>query len=72
MIYSRFGIKLTLLSKQQEGSGRLTVQATSEGTGDVRPYDVGDLKASGGFAEIDEAVAMLPWKIDQKKAKRDE
>ncbi len=69
MIYSRFGTQLTLLSKQ-EGSGRLSIQATAQGTPDIRHYHVGDLTADAGASEIDAAIANLPWKVIQKKEKR--
>jgi hypothetical protein len=69
MIYSRFGTQLTLLTKQ-EGSGRLSIQATAQGTPDIRHYHLGDLTADAGLAEIDAAIATLPWKVVQKKVKR--
>ena len=31
MIYSRFGTKLTLVSKTQDASGKISLQATAEG-----------------------------------------
>ena len=70
MIYTRFGSTITLHSKRQEGNGRLSIRATSRGPTELREYDVGDLEADGGFTEIDEAVAKLPWKSVQQKAKR--
>ena len=70
MIYSRFGTLLTLVSKQENSNGKLSVQATSEGTADIREYHVGDLKADEGLAEINQAVAKLNWKVFPKKANR--
>ncbi len=70
MIYSRFGSKLTLVNKHQDGNGRLSIYASSNGTSDVREYNVGDLKADQGLAEIDTAVAKLPWRVVMKKAPR--
>lgn len=70
MIYTRFGSTITLHSKRQEGNGRLSIQATSRDPGEVREYDVGDLEADGGFTEIDEAVARLPWESVQQRAAR--
>lgn len=69
MIYSRFGTKLSLVSKQQETSGRLSIQATAEGAADIRQYHIADLKADEGSAEIDASVAKLPWRVLEKKAK---
>ena len=70
MIYSRFGTMLTLLSKEQDFSGRLAIQGTAEGTAEIREYFVGDLKADEGSAEIDAAVAKLPWKVVPKKTRQ--
>lgn len=71
MIYSKFGSLLTLVSKHQAGGGRLSIQATAGGTADIREYAVGELKADGGLAEIDDAVAKLPWKVlEGKRAMR--
>lgn len=69
MIYSRFGTRLTLLSKQ-DGSGRLSIEGTAQGTADIRHYHVGDLTADAGQSEIDAAIANLPWKVIQKKRER--
>ena len=62
MIYSRFGTKLTLVSKQQEPNGLLCIQAQVEDTSEVRDYYTGDMTADNGFNEINEAVELLPWK----------
>ena len=35
MIYSRFGTKLTAVSKHQEPGGRLLIQMTTEQTSDI-------------------------------------
>ena len=35
MIYSKFGCKLTPISKSQDASGRISVQVTAEGSPDV-------------------------------------
>jgi len=35
MIYSRFGTALTLVSKTESDSGRVSVQATTEGSADL-------------------------------------
>ena len=69
MIYSRFGTRLMLVSKLQEGPERLMIHATADGTADIREYRVGDLTADEGSTEIEQAVAKLPWKVAQKKAK---
>lgn len=70
MIYSQFGTLLTLVSKQQDSNGKLSVQATSGGTTDIREYHVGDLKADDGLTEVAQSVAKLNWKVSPKKAKR--
>ena len=64
MIYSKFGSKLTPLSKSQDASGRIyLLQVTAEGSPDLREYAAGELKADEGRNEIDQAVATLPWKV---------
>lgn len=60
MIYSRFGSKLTLISKSESGDGQLLVQATCEGMEGVRAYRRGEMTADNGNPEIDAAVAKLP------------
>jgi len=62
MIYSKFGSQLTLITKT-ERDGRISVQATADGTGDIHEYNVGDLKADDGMTEINAAVARLPLKV---------
>jgi len=60
MIYSRFGSKLTLISKGEDRSGELSVQATCEGMEGVRTYSRSEMTADDGKTEIDAAVAKLP------------
>ena len=69
MIYSKFGSQLTLVSKYEDADGRLTIQGTAGDTADIREYHVRDLKADAGSSEIDEAIAKLPWKVLERKAK---
>jgi len=63
MLYSKFGSRLTLLSKSEGASERVTVHGTAENNTDVREYQITDLKADGGSAEIDEVIAQLPLKV---------
>jgi hypothetical protein len=70
MIYSIFGSQLNLVSKQQDASGRLTLQGTAAGSTDIREYNVRDLKADDGRSEIDQTVSKLPWKVAVKSEKR--
>lgn len=70
MIYSKFGSPLTLISKHKAIDGHLSIQATAGDTPDIREYCVGDMKADGGLAEINETVARLPWKVVMRKADR--
>jgi len=60
MIYSRFGSKLTLISKGEEKDGQLSVQATCEGMEGIRTYRRNEMTADDGNPEIDAAVAKLP------------
>jgi hypothetical protein len=60
MIYSRFGSKLTLISKSENREGALSVQATCEGREGVRTYGRAEMTADNGKPEIDAAVAALP------------
>jgi hypothetical protein len=60
MIYSRFGSKLTLISKGEDRDGQLSVQATCEGMEGVRTYGRSEMTADEGKTEIDAAVAKLP------------
>ena len=65
MIYSRFGTQLTPVSKEQDASGRISIQVSVEGLTDLRSYAVADLKADEGMPEINRAVAKLPWRTDE-------
>ena len=60
MIYSRFGSKLTLISRGEDADGQLSVRATCEGMEGERTYRRGDMTADDGMPEIDAAVAKLP------------
>ena len=62
MIYSRFGTKLTPISKEQDASGRISIQVAIDGVTDLRHYAIADLKADDGMPEINAAVAKLPWR----------
>lgn len=70
MIYSRFGTKLTLIDKHQDGNGRLSIHAIADGAAEAREYSVGDFTADAGLTEINESLAKLPWRVIEKKAKR--
>ena len=70
MIYSRFGTQLTLVSKIESDGGRVSVQATTEGTSDLHDYNVVDLKADDGMSEINAAVAKLPLRVVEKNTRR--
>jgi hypothetical protein len=63
MLYSKFGSRLTPISKSEDANGRITVQATAEDTSDVREYQITDLKADDGSTEIDEVIKNLPSKV---------
>jgi hypothetical protein len=63
MIFSKFGSKLTPVSKSQDASGRIWVQATADGSADIREYAAADLKADEGLGEINQAIAQLPSKV---------
>jgi hypothetical protein len=63
MIYSKFGTRLTAVSKSNDASGRVVIQATAEATTGVRDYQITDIKADGGSAEIDELIAGLALKV---------
>ena len=65
VLYSKFGTQLTPLSKTEDASGRIIVQATAEGATDVRDYQLTDLKADDGSTEIDETISKLPAKVIQ-------
>jgi hypothetical protein len=70
MIYSKFGTALALVSKTESDSGGVTVRATADGTTDVHQYNLADLKADDGQAEINAAVAKLPLKVFENKSGR--
>jgi len=70
MIYSRFGTKLTPVSKEQRADGRLLIQMSTEQTTDLRDYAIADLTADDGMPEINEVVAKLPWKVIESAAAR--
>ena len=63
MIYSKFGSILKPMSKSEDASGRVSVQATAGDTSDIREYQIADLKADEGLAEINETIAKLPLKV---------
>jgi len=62
VLYSKFGSRLTPVSKCEDASGRITVQATAEDTSDIREYRITDLKADDGSSEINEIISKLPLK----------
>ena len=70
MLYSRFGTKLTPISKEEDANGRISLQATAEGTVDIRNYAMNELKADDGMTEINAAVAKLPWRVVEKNTQR--
>ena len=70
MIYSRFGTKLTPVSKEQDASGRISIQVAVEGMTDLRHYAIADLQADDGMPEINETVAKLPWQSVTRSAPR--
>jgi hypothetical protein len=70
MIYSRFGTKLTPISKEQDDTGRITVCATAEGGSDIHRYAIGDLKADDGMNEINDTVGKLPLRVVETKSQR--
>ncbi len=63
MIFSKFGSRLTPVSKSEDASGRVWVQATAEGSPDIREYAAADLKADEGLGEINRTIAQLPPKV---------
>ena len=63
MIFSKFGSRITPVSKSEDASGRVWVQATAEGSPDIREYAAADLKADEGLGEINRAIAQLPPKV---------
>jgi hypothetical protein len=70
MIYSKFGTALALVSKTESASGGVSVQATADGTADIHEYNLADLTADDGQAEIKAAVAKLPLKVFENKSGR--
>jgi hypothetical protein len=70
MIYSKFGTALTLVSKTENASGQISVQATVDGTTDIHEYNPTDLKADDGLPEINAAVAKLPSQLFESKGQR--
>ena len=63
MIFSKFGSKLTLVSKSEDATGRVLVQGTADGSPDIREFAAADLKADEGLGEINRAIAQLPPKV---------
>ena len=70
MIFSKFDCKLTPVSKSKDASGRVWVQATAEGSPDIREYAAADLKADEGLGEINRTIAQLPLKVVGSKVDR--
>ena len=70
MIYSKFGTLLSPVSTQAHDAGTISMQDTADGATDIREYRIDDLKADDGMTEINEVLAMLPWKVMPKKAQR--
>jgi hypothetical protein len=65
VLYSKFGSKLTPISKCEDANGRITIQAQAEGAIDVRDYQIPDLKADDGSTEINDVIQRLPVKVIQ-------
>ena len=70
MTYSRFGTKLTLISKEEDSNGRVSLLATAEGGGDIHHYAIGHLEADDGMNEINDAVGKLPWRVVETTTQR--
>lgn len=71
MIYSKFGTALALVSRSvNSGGGAVSVQATAAGSADIHEYNLADLKADNGLAEINAAVAKLPPRVFENKSER--
>jgi hypothetical protein len=70
MIYSKFGSKLTPISKSKDAGDRVYVQVTADGSPDLREYPAGELKADEGCNESDQVVSKLPWKVVGSKVER--
>jgi hypothetical protein len=62
MIFSKFGCALHLVSKSEDGGGRVFVQGTADGSPDIREFAAADLKADEGPGEINRVLAQLPPK----------
>ena len=69
MIFSKFGCKLSLVSKSEDASGRVWVQGTADESPDIREF-AADLKADEGLGEINRAIAQLPPKVVGTKVER--
>jgi hypothetical protein len=70
MIFSKFGCKLTPISKSRDASGRTWMQATADGSPDIREYAASELKADDGLGEINQVLAQLPLKVVGSKVER--
>jgi hypothetical protein len=70
MIFSKFGCKLSLVSKSEDASGRVWVQGTADGSPDIREFAAADLKADEGLVEINRVIAQLPPKVVGSKVER--
>jgi hypothetical protein len=70
MIYSKFCSKLNLLTKTKTPSGKVAVQATTDGSTDAHDYNVVDLMADAGATEISNAVEKLPLKVFENTSGR--
>jgi hypothetical protein len=70
MIYSRFGTKLTPLSKEQDASGHMSIHVTIEDAQGTRRYAISDLTADEGMPEINDLLTRLPWKVPDKTEPR--
>ncbi len=67
MIYSKFGSKLTLVTKTEGGGGKVLVQATTDGAVDMHDYNVDDPKADDGFAErVASSTSPLTSSLDYR------
>jgi hypothetical protein len=66
MLYSRFGTKLTPLSKERDANGTISLQASAEGMDGIRTYAMNELMADDGMPEINETLDILPWRVVEK------
>jgi len=62
MIFSRFGTKITPVSKSEDAAGQICIHATCAGMEGPREYRRADLVADNGNPEIDALIEKLPWK----------